>query len=55
MSLDREKLQVFTNSPFYIAGKLNFPGTGGNTIKALATDFIRITSYVEVEVKNKKD
>jgi len=55
ISLDREKLQVFTNSPFYIAGKLDFPGTGGNTIKALATDFIQITSYVEIEVKNKKD
>jgi hypothetical protein len=55
MNLDREKLQVFTNSPFYIAGRLKFPGTDGDTIKALATDFIQITSHVEVEVKNKKE
>jgi hypothetical protein len=55
ISLNYEELQIFRNSPFYIAGKLNFPGTDGNTIKALATDFIQITSYVELEVKNKKD
>jgi len=55
ISLNHEELQIFRNSPFYIAGKLDFPGTDGNTIKALATDFIQITSYVELEVKNKKD
>lgn len=55
ISLDHAELQVFRNSPFYIAGKLDFPGTNGNTIKAQATDFIQITSYLEVEVKNKKD
>lgn len=55
VSLSHEELQVFRNSPFYIAGKLDFPGTNGNIIKALATDFIQITSYVELEVKNKKD
>ncbi|MCK4426886.1 MAG: hypothetical protein KAW16_00225 [candidate division Zixibacteria bacterium] len=55
ISLNHEELQIFTNSPFYIAGKIDFPGTDGNIIKALATDFIQIISYVEVEVKNKKD
>jgi len=55
ISLNHEELQIFRNSPFYIAGKLDFPGTDGNVIKALATDFIQITSYVELEVKNKKD
>lgn len=55
ISLNYEELQVFRNSPFYIAGNLDFPGTDGNIIKALATDFIQITSYLEVEVKNKED
>jgi len=53
--LDHDELQVFRNSPFYIAGRLDFPGTNGNTIKAQPTDFIQITSYVELEVRNKKD
>ncbi len=55
VSLNHEELQIFRNSPFYIAGKLDFPGTDGNIIKALATDFIKITSYLEVEVKSKKE
>ena len=55
ISLNYEELQIFRNSPFWVAGKLDLPGTDGNIIKALATDFIQIISYVEVEVKNKKD
>jgi hypothetical protein len=55
IGIDHEGLQVFGNSPFYIAGEFDFPGTNGNMIKARAEDFIQITSYVEVEVKNKKD
>ena len=55
ISLDHEELQVFRNSPFYIAGKFDFPGTNGNMVKAKAEDFIQITSYVEFEVKNKTD
>ncbi|KPL02292.1 MAG: hypothetical protein AMJ73_08915 [candidate division Zixibacteria bacterium SM1_73] len=55
ISLNYEELQIFRVSPFYVAGVLNFPGTGGSAVKALATDFIRINSYLELEVKNKKD
>ena len=55
INLNYEELQIFRNSIFYIAGKLDFPGTDGKIIKALATDFIQISSHVEVEVKNKKD
>jgi len=55
ISVNHDQLQVFRNSPYYIAGKLEFPGTDGKIIKASATDFIQITSYLEVEVKNKKD
>jgi hypothetical protein len=55
ISLNHDQLQIFTNSPFHMAGKLEFPGTDGKIIKALATDFIRITSYLEIQVKNKKD
>jgi hypothetical protein len=55
IALDHEELQVFRNSPFYMAGKLDFPGTNGNMVKAKAEDFIQINSYIEFEVKNKKD
>jgi hypothetical protein len=55
IGLDHEELQVFRNSPFYIAGKFDFPGTNGNMVKAKAEDFIQINSYIEFEVKNKKD
>jgi hypothetical protein len=55
VSLTHDELQVFKNSPFYIAGKLDFPGTKGYTVKAQASDFVQITSYVELEVRNKKD
>jgi hypothetical protein len=55
IDLNHDQLLIFTSSPFYVAGKLRFPGTDGKVIKASATDFIRITSYLEVEVKNKKD
>jgi hypothetical protein len=55
IGLDYEELQVFRNSPFYIAGKLDFPGTDGNMVKAKTEDFIQINSYIEFEVKNKKD
>jgi hypothetical protein len=55
ISLNYQELQIFRSSPFYVAGKLDFPGTDGNIIEASATDFIQISSYLEVEVKNKKD
>jgi hypothetical protein len=55
INLNHDQLQIFRNSPFYVAGRLKFFGTDGKIIKALATDFIQITSYLEIEVKNKKD
>ncbi len=55
INLNYDQLQIFRNSPFYVAGKLKFPGTDGKIIKALSTDFIRITSHLEVEAKSQKD
>ncbi len=55
ISVSHQELQVFTNTPFYMAGSINFPGTNEETIKASSADFIKITSYLELDVKNKKE
>jgi len=55
ISLTHEELEIFTSTPFYMAGTIDFPGTDGESIKALLTDFIRITSYLELNVKSKKE
>jgi hypothetical protein len=55
ISLTHTELQVFTNVPFYMAGSIEFPGTNGQTVKASAGDFIKISSYLELDVKNKKE
>lgn len=50
-----DDLQVFTDSPFYMAGTIDLPGTESQTVTASAADFIKITSHLELNVKNKKD
>ena len=55
INLNHQELQIFTNAPFYMAGSLDLPGTNGETIKASSADFIKITSYLELNVKNKKE
>jgi len=55
IDISYQDLQVFTNTPFYMAGSIDFPGTNGETIKACSADFIKITSYLELNVKNKKE
>ena len=55
INVTHQELQVFTSVPFYMAGYIDFPGTNGQTIRASAADFIKITSYLELNVKNKKE
>ncbi len=55
INLSHSELQVFTATPFYMAGLIDFPGTEGKTIRSSAADFIRITSYLEFNVRNKKE
>ena len=55
ISLTHQELQVFTGTPFYMAGTIDFPGTDGESIKALSTDYITITSYLELNVRNKRE
>ncbi len=55
INLSHSELQVFTATPFYMAGSIDLPGSAGKTIISSAADFIRITSYLEFNVKNKKD
>lgn len=55
IDLNHSELQVFTGKPFYLAGIIDFPGSSGQTIKASAADYIKIMSYLEIDVKNKKE
>jgi hypothetical protein len=55
IDVSHDDLQVFTAAPFYMAGTIDFTGTGGQSIRASAADFIQITSYLELNVRNKKD
>lgn len=54
INLSHQELQAFTNAPFYMGGVIEFPGSNGEMIKASAADFIKITSYLELNVKSKK-
>jgi len=55
IDLTYSDLQVFTGEPFYLAGIIDFPGSSGQTIKASVADYIKIMSYLEIDVKNKKE
>ena len=55
ISLTHQELQVFTSTPFYMTGTIDFPGTDGEPIRVLATDYIKVISYLELNVKNKKE
>jgi len=51
IELTNQDLDVFTNSPFYSAGRITLRGTDGQRIKLLSTDYIKINSRLELEVK----
>jgi hypothetical protein len=55
IDLTYSDLQIFTSEPFYLAGIIDFSGSSGQIIKASAADYIRIMSYLEIDVKNKKE
>jgi len=55
INVSYQDIQVFKSVPFYMAGSIDFPGTNGGTIKATSADFIKISSYLELNVKNKKE
>jgi len=50
IQLDKEKLRIFESVPFYIGGKIFLPGTDGKKVKFRASDYIKISSYLEVKV-----
>lgn len=51
IQLDKEKLKVFESVPFYVGGKIFLPGTEGKKVKFRATDYIKVSSYLEASVK----
>jgi len=55
INVSYDDLQIFTSTPFYMIGIIDFPGTNGQVVRANAADFIKLTSYLELNMKNKKD
>lgn len=55
INVSYDDLQVFTGTPFHMIGIIDFPGTDGRMVRASAADFIKLTSYLELNMKNKKD
>jgi hypothetical protein len=55
INLSYDDLQIFTGTPFHMIGVIDLPGTGGLVARASAADFIKLTSYLELDMKNKKD
>lgn len=50
VQLDKDKLKIFESAPFYLGGKIVLPGSNGKKVKFKASDYIKISSYLEVKV-----
>ncbi len=51
IQLDKEKVGIFESVPFYLGWKILLPGTNGNKVIFNASDYIKVTSYLEVKVR----
>jgi len=51
IELDKQDLEIFEERPFWIGGYIHLEGTNGEKIKVVPEDFVKITSYVEAEIK----
>ncbi len=49
--LDKENLRIFESIPFYLGGKIFFPGTQGKEVKFRSSDYIKVSSYLEVKTR----
>ncbi|MCJ7509109.1 MAG: hypothetical protein MUO85_10355 [candidate division Zixibacteria bacterium] len=52
VQLSSEDIEVFKNKPFYIGGNLHLPGTNGEEVKAIGSDYLDVTAYLELEINN---
>jgi hypothetical protein len=51
ISLTQEDLQVLNNETLYIGQIISFPGTGGQSVSILSTDYIDIQAYITVSTR----
>ncbi len=49
--LEKDELRIFESVPFYVGGKIFLPGTDGEKVKFVDSDYIKVSSYLEVKVK----
>jgi hypothetical protein len=52
VELSSEDIEIFKNEPFYIGGNLHLPGTNGEEVKAIGSDYLDLTAYLELEISN---
>ncbi|MDH4222419.1 MAG: hypothetical protein OEV55_02650 [candidate division Zixibacteria bacterium] len=52
IELTHQELDIFQSTPFYSGGRITLWGTDGQKVKFLPTDYIKINSRLELEIKN---
>lgn len=55
VSIDGADLQILLGDSLWMGELITFPGTGGNSVKLSASDWLSITSYLEVNFKFNED
>jgi len=51
ITLTKEQLQIFEGIPFYVGGYIYLSGTDGQKVKFVASDYIKVSAYLETEMK----
>lgn len=51
VQLDKEKLKIFESAPFFVGGRIVLPGSNGKKVKFKASDYIKVSSYLEVKMR----
>lgn len=49
--LTSEDLQILSNETIYIGQMITFPGTNGETVKIISSDYINVQAYMEVSAR----
>ncbi len=51
IKLSREEMQFFANSPIFTGVEIDFPGTQGQVVQLLSSDYLDIQAVVRLQVK----
>jgi hypothetical protein len=52
ITLTKVQLQIFEGNPFYLGGYIYLSGTDGQKVKFVASDYIKVSAFLETEIKS---